>query len=108
VNRAGTEASLRAANLRLDELEVGSLRGELQEATVEVDLGARAGKAALAVEGPRYSGLRARSFQSAFRRVACLCCVRTAAAPRAARRPRLSRAAHAQPTTRNPPTTHKP
>lgn len=54
-------------NLMLDELELASLRGEVQEASLHLDLGARLGRGAWAVAGPRYSGLRGDSLAGAAR-----------------------------------------
>ena len=43
---------LAARGLKLDELEVASLRGEVQEASLHLDLGARLGRGAWAVQVP--------------------------------------------------------
>lgn len=54
-------------SLLLDELELASLRGEVQEASLHLDLGARLGRGAWSIEGPRFSGLRGDSLAGAAR-----------------------------------------
>lgn len=53
--------------LKLDELELGSLRGEVEEATLRLDLEARHGRGQVAVRGPRFSGLQGESLNTALR-----------------------------------------
>ena len=53
--------------LLLDELELASLRGEVQEALLSLNLEQRLGRAVVAVVGPRFSGLQGQSLSGAFR-----------------------------------------
>lgn len=53
--------------LLLDELELASLRGEVQEASLSLNLESRLGRAVVAVAGPRFSGLQGQSLSGAFR-----------------------------------------
>ena len=53
--------------LKLDELELASLRGEVQEASLRLDLEARQGRGQVAVQGPRFSGLQGESLSTAVR-----------------------------------------
>jgi hypothetical protein len=50
-----------ATGLRLDDLELGSLRGELTDMSLEVDLVARGGAGRVRLGGLRYLGLQADS-----------------------------------------------
>ncbi len=53
--------------LLLDELELASLRGEVQEASLSLNLESRLGRAVVSVAGPRFSGLQGQSLSGAFR-----------------------------------------
>jgi hypothetical protein len=46
------------ANVKLDELELASLRGDIEEAGLALDFDARSGTGSIAVAGPRFSGLQ--------------------------------------------------
>ena len=64
--RAGPSgrSAAEVANLKLDELELASLRGFLEQASVSLDFGARAGHGAISVRGPRFSGLQGTSLEA--------------------------------------------
>ena len=49
-NESGSVVELAARGLKLDELEVASLRGEVQEASLQLDLGSRLGRGAWSVQ----------------------------------------------------------
>ena len=49
-NESGSTVDLATRGLKLDELEVASLRGEVQEASLQLDLGARLGRGAWSVQ----------------------------------------------------------
>ena len=53
--------------LQLDELELASLRGELQEVSVNVNFDTRMGRGKVAVAGPRFSGLQGESLSGSVR-----------------------------------------
>jgi len=59
--------ALAIEGLPLDELELGSLRGRLTAAALDVDLGARQGRASFSVAAPRFSGLRGTAASAAAR-----------------------------------------
>ncbi len=67
VNQRCSQVALAVEGLPLDELELGSLRGRLTAAALDVDLGARQGRASLSVAAPRFSGLRGTSASAAAR-----------------------------------------
>ena len=54
-------------NLRLDELELASLRGELAEASCGLNFATQTGRGKLSLLAPRYSGLRGESLSGGFR-----------------------------------------
>lgn len=54
-------------NLPLDELEFGSLRGSVQEASAALDFVTTKGQGRLAVNRPRFSGLQGESLSGGFR-----------------------------------------
>ena len=57
--RAGERwSAVEVANLKLDELELASLRGLLKSADFKLDFGRRRGRGAISVAGPRFSGLQ--------------------------------------------------
>ena len=53
--------------LPLDELEVASLRGQLQEASLSVNFDTRTGRGRVNVDRPRFSGLQGESLSGSFR-----------------------------------------
>ena len=59
VNKSTSQVDVQVLNLKLDELELASLRGDLQEAALHVNFDTRMGRGAVNVTGPRYSGLQA-------------------------------------------------
>ena len=56
-NESGSTVQVAARGLKLDELEVSSLRGTVQDASLQLDLGSRLGRGAWSVQvkcsGPR-------------------------------------------------------
>jgi len=65
VNSKGTMVDLR--NLRLDELELGSLRGTVDKGLVDLDFDAQSGRGNVLITGPRFSGLQGESLSGSFR-----------------------------------------
>jgi len=53
--------ALEVAGVRLDDLELGSLRGRLERAELRADWGAQQGSASLLLSAPRFSGLQGES-----------------------------------------------
>ncbi|KAK9840821.1 hypothetical protein WJX81_007219 [Elliptochloris bilobata] len=66
-NARASRVECAVRGLRLDELEVASLRGEVGEASLALNLEQRQGRATVEVAGPRFSGLQGRSLSGAFR-----------------------------------------
>ena len=60
VNKSTSQVDVQVLNLKLDELELASLRGDLQEAALHVNFDTHMGRGAVNVTGPRYSGLQVR------------------------------------------------
>ncbi len=58
VNKSTSQVDVQVLNLKLDELELASLRGDLQEAALHVNFDTHMGRGAVNVTGPRYSGLQ--------------------------------------------------
>ena len=58
MNKSTSQVDVQVLNLKLDELELASLRGDLQEAALHVNFDTRMGRGAVNVTGPRYSGLQ--------------------------------------------------
>ena len=67
MNGRASQVECAVQGLLLDELELASLRGEVQEALLSLNLEQRLGRAVVAVAGPRFSGLQGRSLSGAFR-----------------------------------------
>ncbi len=67
VNAEASRVECAVQGLMLDELELASLRGEVQEASLSLNLESRLGRAVVAVAGPRFSGLQGQSLSGAFR-----------------------------------------
>ena len=55
------------ANVKLDELELASLRGELQDVSCSLNFEAQTGRGKLSLLSPRYSGLSGDSLSGGFR-----------------------------------------
>ncbi len=60
MNRSTSQVDCQVTGLALDELELASLRGTVQEAALHVNFDTRMGRGNLKVAGPRFSGLQAR------------------------------------------------
>ena len=67
MDATGSQLDIRVANVKLDELELVSLRGELQEVSCSLNFQAQTGRGRLSLAGPRYSGLRGDSLSGGFR-----------------------------------------
>jgi hypothetical protein len=67
VNAKASRVECAVQGLLLDELELASLRGEVQEALLSLNLESRLGRAVVSVAGPRFSGLQGQSLSGAFR-----------------------------------------
>ena len=57
-NRSTSQVDCQVVGLALDELELASLRGTVQEAALHVNFDTRMGRGKLNVAGPRFSGLQ--------------------------------------------------
>ena len=60
VNGSTSQVDCQVVGLALDELELASLRGTVQEAGLHVNFDTRMGRGQLQVAGPRFSGLQVR------------------------------------------------
>ena len=67
VDAAGSQLDFRVQSLKLDELELASLRGDLAEASCSLHFGSQTGRGKLALQAPRFSGLRGESLSGGFR-----------------------------------------
>lgn len=67
VNASGTAFAAALEQLPLDELELGSLRGRLLSAVLDVDLTAAAGRLSASLASPRFSGLAGSSLSATAR-----------------------------------------
>jgi len=67
MDAAGSQLDLRVANVKLDELELASLRGELQEVSCSLNFQGQTGRGRLSLASPRYSGLRGDNLSGGFR-----------------------------------------
>ena len=67
VNAKASQVECAVQGLLLDELELASLRGEVQEALLSLNLESRLGRAVVSIAGPRFSGLQGQSLSGAFR-----------------------------------------
>lgn len=63
----GSLVEVRVANVHLDELELASLRGELQEVSCSLNFKAQTGRGRVSLTGPRYSGLSGESLSGGVR-----------------------------------------
>jgi hypothetical protein len=67
MDAAGSQLDVRVANVKLDELELASLRGELQEVSCSLNFQGQTGRGRLSLASPRYSGLRGENLSGGFR-----------------------------------------
>lgn len=67
VNKSTSIVEGTLKGLQLDELELASLRGVVQELGVHVNFDARQGRGRLNLAGPRFSGLQGQSLDGALR-----------------------------------------
>lgn len=67
INEDGTEMDFRIANLKLDELEFASLRGDLQEASCSLNFKAQTGRGRAIITAPKYSGIQGENLSGGFR-----------------------------------------
>ena len=58
---------MQVQSLKLDELELASLRGDLQEASCTLNFAAQTGRGKVSLLAPRFSGLRGESLSGGFR-----------------------------------------
>jgi hypothetical protein len=63
----GSQVDFKVANLHLDELELASLRGDLQEVSCSLNFKSQTGRGRLSVMGPRYSGFGGESLSGGVR-----------------------------------------
>ncbi|KAK9804274.1 hypothetical protein WJX72_004315 [[Myrmecia] bisecta] len=67
VNGSSSQIQVGVAGLALDELELASLRGEVQEASLALNFEERSGRGQVQVAGPRFSGLQGQHLAASFR-----------------------------------------
>lgn len=67
VNARGSQLDFKVAALKLDELELASLRGDLQELSCTLNFESATGRGKVSLANPRYSGLRGESLSGGFR-----------------------------------------
>ena len=67
VDRSGSAVDIRVTNLKLDELELASLRGDLQEISCSLNFRTQTGRGKLNLLTPRYSGVSGESLNGGFR-----------------------------------------
>lgn len=67
MDATGSQLDMRVANVKLDELELASLRGELQEISCSLNFQSQTGRGRVSLAAPRYSGLRGDSLSGGFR-----------------------------------------
>ena len=67
VDADGSQLDMRVTNVKLDELELASLRGELQEISCSLNFQSQTGRGRVNLTAPRYSGLRGDSLSGGFR-----------------------------------------
>ncbi|MAD20600.1 MAG: hypothetical protein CMJ52_10720 [Planctomycetaceae bacterium] len=67
VNMDSTAAKVDLRNLRLDELELASLRGTVDKAFLDLNFEDQTGRGNVSVTGPRFSGLQGESLGGSFR-----------------------------------------
>ena len=62
MNHSTSQVDVQVLNLKLDELEQSSLRGNVGECSLHVNFESRTGRAKVNVDGPRFSGLQVRAW----------------------------------------------
>nr|AXF41549.1 carbonic anhydrase CAH0010 [Chlorella sp. ArM0029B] len=67
MNARGSQLDFKVAALKLDELELASLRGDLQELSCSLNFESATGRGKVSLANPRYSGLRGDSLSGGFR-----------------------------------------
>ena len=67
MNMDTTAAKVDLRNLRLDELELASLRGTVDKAFIDLNFQEQTGRGNVSVTGPRFSGLQGESLGGSFR-----------------------------------------
>ena len=67
MDATGSQLDMRVANVKLDELELASLRGELQEVSCSLNFQSQTGRGRVSLAAPRYSGVRGDSLSGGFR-----------------------------------------
>lgn len=63
----GSLMDFRVANIKLDDLEFASLRGELQEISCDVNFSTQTGRGRASILAPKYTGLQGESLSGGFR-----------------------------------------
>lgn len=63
----GASMDFRIANIKLDELELASLRGDLQEISCAVNFKTQTGRGRASILAPKYSGIQGESLSGGFR-----------------------------------------
>ncbi|KAL6785562.1 hypothetical protein ACKKBF_B00775 [Auxenochlorella protothecoides x Auxenochlorella symbiontica] len=63
----GSRLGFKVQGLKLDELEIASLRGDLQEASASLNFASQTGSGKLQLAGPRFSGVRGESLACSLR-----------------------------------------
>lgn len=63
----GSLMGFRVANIKLDDLEFASLRGELQEISCDINFSTQTGRGRASILGPKYTGLQGESLSGGFR-----------------------------------------
>lgn len=67
VSQTTSQVDLQVEGVHLDELELGSLRGDLDELSLHLNFWTRDGRGRLCVGNPRFSGLSGKKLSGGFR-----------------------------------------
>lgn len=67
MNASSSVVDAAVYGLQLDELELASLRGEVQEVSLSVNFDTRMGRGTVNVAGPRFSGLQGEALSGGVR-----------------------------------------
>lgn len=67
ISKDGSAMDFRLANVKLDDLEFASLRGELQEISCAINFQNQTGRGRASIIGPKYSGILGDSLSGGFR-----------------------------------------
>jgi len=67
ISKDGSAMDFRLANVKLDDLEFASLRGELQEVSCAINFKTQTGRGRASIIGPKYSGILGDSLSGGFR-----------------------------------------